>query len=566
VSAFVYLLRRTAVNWIRRQMGRLRRVRYLLALLAGAFYFWVVFFRHSGGYAGTEELDPRFAAFAALFVSLPVAYWWLVKADPRALAFSAAEMQLLFTAPLTRRTLILYKLGRGQLAVLLNVAIFTVIFLRDGPPLTAAQRAVAFWILFTTLFLHRLGAALTRLAGRGRVSRLTRRAAPAVVIGVALTAIALSLRSAVPNAMAAGLPGAVEVLLDALRTGPAGWVLAPFRALMAPAFVREPVAWLTAIGVAFVILLAHLVWVLRADVAFEEASAAAAAKETERRAEMAREIAPRRGRWRIPRLPLAPGGPPERAILWKNSVPLLDGLNVIVLGSLAVLLFLAAFLIADQMPGPVTPGLVTTLMSLVGVAAATMLGPFALRDDLRSDLPRLELLRSWPIAGERIVTMEVLSVAIPLALIQVALLLLALVASLGVDAVTIGVHARLAFVLAAAIFLPLVAFAGVWVQNAVALLFPDWVPTGRQTGGGVESTGQGMLLFGATLIVTLLLLLVPLAASAVTVLLGRGLGAWAAIPSALAGAALLLAELRLLLRWLGGIFDRTDPVEAGLGR
>jgi ABC-2 type transport system permease protein len=238
------------------------------------------------GNGGTPE--PQFLAFAALFVALPIAFWWLVKADPRALAFSPAEMQLLFPAPLTRRTLILYKLARGQMAVLLNVAIFTVIFLRERTGAGAGQRALGFWILFTTLYLHRLGAALTRLGGVGRVDGAARRVVPALVIGGGLTAVAWSLQVAVPPAMEAGVPGAVPILIDALRTGPAGVVLAPFRALMAPAFTREAAEWLAAIGVALAILLAHLLWVIRADVAFEEASATGAARAAASEAEGAR--------------------------------------------------------------------------------------------------------------------------------------------------------------------------------------------------------------------------------------------------------------------------------------
>jgi ABC-2 type transport system permease protein len=568
VSTFGYLLLRTARNWILLQLGRLRRVRYLIGLLAGAFYFWLIFFRHVQQ-AGTETttMRPEMVAFASLFVALPIAFWWLGKADPRALAFSGAETQLLFPAPLTRRALILYKLGRGQLPVLLNVAIFTLIFLREGPALGAAQRAVGFWILFTTLYLHRLGAALTRLAGASRWGRLIRRAAPAVVIGAALVAISVSLQAAYSRARAArGLEAIIEIFIDTLRTGPAGVVLTPFRALMAPAFTPEPAAWLAAVGVALLILLAHLVWVIRADVAFEDAAVAAASREAERVAERDTGVPRRRSRWRLPRLPLRPVGRPERAILWKNSVPLLDGINIGIVVSAAVLLLLVAFMIAARLPTEVTPGIVLAITALVGLGAATLLGPFAIRDDLRSDLPRLELLRTYPLSGVSIVRMEVLAVAIPIAIFQITLLLVSFFASLGQAAMPIPLGARVAIVLAGALVLPLFALAGVWVQNAVALLFPDWVPMGRTRGGGVESAGQGMLLFGASIIVTLLLLLAPLLAAVPIALLARGLGAWSLVPAAAAAAAAVLAlEMKFLLRWLGGVFDRTDPVDAGLG-
>lgn len=569
MSAFGYLLKQTARNWVRAQVGRLRRARYLFAVLAGGLYFYAIFFRQirAGGGGPAGGVDPEMVALASLFVAMPIAFWWLARADPRALAFSDAEIGLLFPAPLTRRTLILYKLARGQFPVLLNVTIFTIIFLRDGPPLTAAQRAIGFWILFTTLYLHRLGAALTRLAGEGRVSRVVRLGAPALVIGAALVAIAFSLRDALPRALAANGPEEVlAVAIEALSTGVAGVILSPFRALMAPAFTLQPVAWAGAVGVALLIMLSHLIWVIRADVAFEDAAAAAAAREAERTDSSHERRSPRRSRWRLPRLPLAAEGRPERAILWKNSVPLLDGLNLILVSSAIMILLLVAYLIASRLPAQVTPGLVLTITALVGVIAATVLGPFAIRDDLRSDLPRLALLRTLPLSGESMVRMQILSVAVPLALVQFLLLLLALAASLGQPVIPISLGGRVAIVLAVAILFPLITVAGVWVQNAVALLFPDWVPMGRKTGGGIESTGQGMLLFGATLLSTALLLLVPVLAGAVVLIAVRGLGLWSLVPAAAGAAVLLALELRYLLRWLGGVFERTDPVDAGLAR
>jgi ABC-2 type transport system permease protein len=305
--------------------------------------------------------------------------------------------------------------------------------------------------------------------------------------------------------------------------------------------------------------------VIRADVAFEEAAVAAASREAERAAERDSGVPTRRSRWRLPRLPLRPEGRPERAILWKNSVPLLDGINIGIVASGAMLLLLIAWMIAARLPADVTPGIVLAITALVGLGAATLLGPFAIRDDLRSDLPRLELLRTYPLSGASIVRMEVLAVAIPIAIFQITLLLVGFLASLGQEAIPISVGARVAIALAAGLVLPLIALAGVWVQNAVALLFPDWVPMGRVRGGGVESAGQGMLLFGGSIIVTSLLLLAPIVAAGAVLLVTRGLGIWSLVPAAAAAAALLVFELRFLLLWLGGVFERTDPVDAGVG-
>jgi ABC-2 type transport system permease protein len=571
VNALGYLAVHTAGNWLRERLGRFRRVRYVLALLAGAFYFWAIFFRHARtGGEDSPLASPELIVFGSVLALFPLAFWWVARPDLRALAFSDAERQMLFPAPLTRRALILYKLARAQLPVLLNVAIFTVIFAREGSAAEVAQRSLALWVIFTTMYLHRVGAALTRLAGRTPLASALLRAVPVLAIAGLLVAVALSVRRAVERI--AGTPAVEEwgrIGREALSSGPAGAALAPLRAVVAPAFTPEPAAWLAAMTVAIAILAAHLVWVLRADTAFEDAAAVAGTRESGRDAARAEGRPVGRTRWSLPRLPLAAAGPPERAILWKNTVPLLDALNPLVLIAFVVLVGLIGSLAAERLPGPLTPGLVVALAALTGLAGLTFFGPFAMRFDLRLDLPRLELLRAYPLAGAALVRAEVLAVAIPLAIMQAALLSIAFVASLAQPAITLPVGDRLALLAALALALPAVSLTATWVQNATALLFPDWVvtsPAGRGSGGGVEATGQQMLLLAGTWAVTLALLLPAAAAFGLVAVTARPLGAWALALGAAAASAMVLLEMRVLLRWLGGVFERTDPVEAGVGR
>ena len=87
---------------------------------------------------------------------------WVFSGEPMALAFSAAEVQFLFPAPLTRRGLISYKLFRAQLIILFNAVIWVFVLRRSGSVLAAPLRFLGTWMLFTNLSLHRLGAALVR--------------------------------------------------------------------------------------------------------------------------------------------------------------------------------------------------------------------------------------------------------------------------------------------------------------------------------------------------------------------------------------------------------------------
>src|SRR4030095_8240768 len=86
---------------------------------------------------------------------------WTFGSERRALAFSPAEVTFLFPAPLTRRALIHYKIARLQLLIVLNVAIWPLLLSRQTG-VAGWRRAVALWVLLSTIALHRTGAALVR--------------------------------------------------------------------------------------------------------------------------------------------------------------------------------------------------------------------------------------------------------------------------------------------------------------------------------------------------------------------------------------------------------------------
>jgi hypothetical protein len=83
--------------------------------------------------------------------------------------------------------------------------------------------------------------------------------------------------------------------------------------------------------------------------------------------------------------------------------------------------------------------------------------------------------------------------------------------------------------------------------------------------GGVEALGQNMLMIVAYLTVLAAALTLPVAlAAAVFGGLEPALGWWAALPAWLVLQAGVVAEAIVVLRWLGRVFDRTDPAAAGI--
>ena len=148
-------------------MRRVRSPRYAAALLVGGLYIWAFLFRpmRTPGIAwlflgqGTEMI-------VTLLAVLTLMGSWVFGADATALAFTQAEVSILFSAPLSRRRLIGYKLFRAQIAVLINSLIWVFVLRRGGTILPSPLRAISLWVLFSTLNLHRLGAALVRSSWR----------------------------------------------------------------------------------------------------------------------------------------------------------------------------------------------------------------------------------------------------------------------------------------------------------------------------------------------------------------------------------------------------------------
>jgi hypothetical protein len=194
-----------------------------------------------------------------------------------------------------------------------------------------------------------------------------------------------------------------------------------------------------------------------------------------------------------------------------------------------------------------------------------VIGPQWIRNDLRSDLLKLDLLRSYPVAGRAVVAAETAASTLVLTALQIGLLLIAYLAFFGNQRMEPDLEVRTIVLLAAIVCLPGINYLGMLIQNGTALLFPAWVHLGSGRPGGVEALGQNMLMIVAYGAMLALALALPgaLAAGAFTLLDGA-LGWWAAAPAAGVLLLGLAGEAVLMLRWLGRIFEGTDPAGAGI--
>ncbi len=539
----------------------MRRPRYAIAFLLGGSYLWFIFLRPegaqvlpSGGFGGAG------LEVAALVVALFSARWWVFGGERSALAFTQAEVQFLFQGPLSRRSLISYKLFRAQFAILMSSLLWT-LFARGGSPLPFGLRVAGFWILFSTFYLHQLGVSLVRTSAmtQGRAG-LERNAVAITLFGAAGLALAWSVYAVVPGRQG----GDFLVTLGLVLREPAAQVaLFPFRLAMAPGFAKDAAAWLAALAPAIAILAVHYLWVLRSDSAFEEAAVEASAKRAKRVAavrERGALGASLPGRKQLARawLPLAPTGAPAVAIIWKNSIAITRTFRLAMVARLLAGLAIGFAIASFNIEGSISEFLGTFLIAWG--ALLIVAGPIWVRNDLRNDLPKLDLLRSYPLSGAAIVGAEVASSALALSALQLSFFALAYLLLLGNDTIQTALAERTMLVVAAAAVLPAVNAIGMCIQNALALLFPEWGKRTLQGAGGIETIGQQMVIMLGSFVLLIIALLIP-AMMAATVRWGipGAIEPWRIATGASLALLALSGEVLLCIWWLGKVFDKTEP-------
>src|SRR5436190_15790894 len=295
IGALIYLQMQSARNRLRMRLRRLKKPRYLAGAAVGAAYFYFFFFRglfagRSSPAAAADAAAPEtlllFELIGALALFLMVLSAWIFPHERAALLFSEAEIAFLFPAPVTRRTLIHFKLLRSQIAILFTTFFLTLVSGRFGQGGKAWIHAGGWWLILSTLSLHTLAAsfARTRLLDLG-VSNWRRRILVLAAVGLLVAAVLLWIKSAVPapaESDFASIEALKYYLRHALESGPALYALIPFRLVARPYLAPDAGAFLAAFIPAAALLLLHYWWVVRADVAFEEASVELSRKFAER--------------------------------------------------------------------------------------------------------------------------------------------------------------------------------------------------------------------------------------------------------------------------------------------
>ena len=553
--AFFELALRTFKNRIVARVRRMRDPRYAVGALFGLVYFGWIFFKNQRAATffrpGAGTMSELRVDAASVFVLAIMLFAWALPGDSGGLEFSEAEIAFLFPAPLRRRDLLLYKIIRQQPQVMMSAAIFTLLG-------ATRSKFVGLWLAFSVMGIYMmlvaLGRARLRLMGINFLVRLV--LVLAITAGIAAAGVYAV--KGVPLHFQHGDGRSLPPEFAAIFRVPVVAAILFLPKLYAGAVFPPSLAALAASSLGLLILAVVFFFAAdRLNVSFEEGSVVRA----QRRHAWVQQMRARRGggyvmfkRARAP-FRLAPTGPPEIAIIWKNSVATMR----ISLAGIVIILIVFGVLIANALylHGEARNGIGIAFLMIT--CLFPFIGPNIFANDLRLDLPRLEVLKSYPLSGASIVAAEI---AAPLVIISALELLSISCAAAVLGGSAKGSHlggAEFA-VIALLLAVPVVALQ-LLIRNAIPVIFPAWAARSKEDPRGFVLTGQRLMLVLGNFVI-LGFALIPAAVVFIPILLlaikfFAGNAIFAAITTA-PPIAVICGEVWLGVRFLGDRFEALD--------
>lgn len=573
-SAFVYLSLCSIRNRVRVRLRRLRQPRYLIGSAVGVLYLYTFVFRGMVGRSSAR--GPGLVALmnrargpieflGVMLLFLVAAGAWALPGS-QSLAFSRAEVQFLFQAPVTRRQLVHYKLWRGQFGALFSSVVATIL-LRPGSLVAGWTFLVGLWLGLAILQLHLIGVSLRRQSLLQHGARGVRRQwLPVIVVIVVGGVLAQAVAADWPTLST--MTRALSVFNELQRlasTGAAGVVLWPFRAVVRLPLSPSPSAFLSALPAVLLLVALNYLWVLRSDTAFEEASAADAEKRSVQRAAPGR----RDVKATAPPFSLRPTGRPEIAILWKNLILLGRHISLKLLLRV-VPVFVVFTIMFSRRVGQEGLRAMAAVACLIFGGFTIVLGPQMTRNDLRQDLGHLAILKTWPVRGAALLRGELLAPSVVLSVLAWLLIIGGAILQGGNQAFqghSLAVSERVSFAASAVLIAPGLILTQLLVLNAIAILLPAWAVIGNSRARGVDAMGQRMLMLaGVLLTVVVAILPAAIAAGIAGLLIYQLTKTIPVVVPAIVAAGVMVAECAVVIEILGRVLDRTDvaalePVE-----
>ncbi|MCU1229660.1 MAG: putative transporter, permease protein [Acidobacteria bacterium] len=572
-QAFLIVTLQMLKNRIVSNIRRLKNPRYLLSTLAGLAYFWFMFLRRTGRHGrgpgifiGTIPMTELVVDIGSLVILVLMIGAWALPEQSGGLEFSEAEIQFLFAAPISRTQILLYKFMRGLTGIVISATMMTVFGFRQA-------KGIGLLFMFGTLSAYfimvALGRARLKQMGIGWLARLT--IALAILVGISWVAT-MQLKGAdiggAMNGLARGRPSAVAAALDAKFHGPIVNTFLFVPRVFATAMFPPDLLHLF-IACAGLVVFGFVVFQIaaRLNVSFEEASIRYSKRKADKRERQQQRqrgvtVNYRRGK---PLFRLGDVGRPEVAFIWKNSLSVIRTTGWGVVALFAPIICCSIVLSQLKMIPTGNRFLICGSLCLILAGILALMGPMMLKNDLRLDLPRFEVLKTYPLSGETIVAGEI---AAPLALLSAMQVILIAAGSIFFSFATVPSKFQLfstaQFAIIAIIFVIPICAVQLLIQNAAAVYFPAWANPSKEDVKGFVVMGQRLLVLACYLVVLSIVLIPPAAIFVPTIFFAEhflsGTPIFAALTT-LAPVAVLLGEIYLAVKLLGAQFERIDVSE-----
>ena len=522
---------------LRRTLRDLLTLRGVMFLTLGGFIIGLGiasdFFEHHSGRAGPDTVRIFFPLWLLTICVLNL----MTSAGERAIAFTPAEVDLLFPGPFTRRQLLAYKLMKSAAGALVTATLFAGL---------SSRHYVQSWVaggvgIFLSLLFLQLFSMAVVLIGEtlgARAYTRTRKMVAGAIIAIGALALLPALR--------AGRGQSATDLALAFESTSAGRImLAPFGVFGEIVTARQLGAdALSSVGLAVLVLAALVATVMWLDAQYLE-SAARAGQRAHERIQKIRRGTPiamradpraRAARITIPHFPRAGGAGP---IAWRQLTTAIRQSRAVVMLLLVMCIVLAPVL---HMTGAADHGDSLTLIITIVFSMNILFGN-ALRFDFRGDLDQLDVLKSLPVRPAAIVVAQLVAPTLVLTVCQVALFVGAGAFGL-VDAKFLPAAALIALPVNALLFA---------VENLLFLLFPAQLK--GLTPGDLQGAGRRMIiLFAKTMTLLIGCSIAAVAGGTAWVVTGQSQAVFAVTT-----AAMLTLQTAALLPLIAVAFRRFDP-------
>jgi hypothetical protein len=543
------LLLRLRGGW-RKQLARLQTPRGILMAAVGALIFgaWIasLFLRGSAREGLTRDaLELRLGIVALSFTVITLAGALRF----RGLFLPREEIERLFSAPLSRPELVRYRLCASGLRSLFGGSLVALGAARMFDPWFAFPATLV--ALSTLTVLHQFAAITFGRLEIGLGRWLRRGARVATALG--LLALAVLLGAFFSGVEPRDFPLVGE--LAASLTDPQGavgrmaWIFRPWTRPIVATSAAEFLPWFL---LDLVLLAGLFEATARLPFDFRELSldtSASIAARLRRRRQVGGAAGGEADVGHARAVPWLFSRGPTGAIAWRKTASMLRKARstfAVALVVIALVLFLGVKM--DSGPGP---DAVPVLVAVIGTVYLCS----GLRFDFREDLERMEAIKAWPLAPERIFVGMLLPETVLVTVLMMVVVVAQAVLRGELQPMTLGCLA----------LLPPFVFGWIALDNAVFLFAPVRAVPGQE--GVLQNAGRTALLMLARLVLLGAAGVVGVAAFLAARFLGSVLGGSQATAAALGlGAAWVAVVLEdVALVWIGGACLRRFDVARDRG-